>query len=385
VRAAVACVVLLAGCDRVFGLEREGVPLPDARTCFGKSGPNHTGLLELCPETIMPGEYELPQDIDSDDSPPPPCTQIVAQMDLDRTEVCVIAADDIRVTGAPKLHGRRPIVLLARYTITVDSIAVVDAASHRGGLNGAGEAQAICAQVTSGTASTSGGGGGAGAGFHGPGARGGAATLAVGGAMTPAIPLGGVRAGCRAGSGGSGNMGVLGGAGGDGGGALYLIAGERIELGGIINASGESGAGGAKAPAAGGGGGGGGGGGSGGLVGLDAPSVILGPTARLVANGGGGGGGGGGVAAAATAGGHGSDPVVFGGTYPFQGSGGTPGLPGGATGGNGAAATSGATRGGDGASGGGGGGGGGAAGYILIYTEHLEGGGPDTFSPPYGP
>lgn len=385
-RAVVACVVLLAGCDRVFGLQREGIDAPDARLCFGKSGANRTGLLELCPEDVMAGELELPQDIDSDDNPPPPCHFVYTQMDIDKTELCVFAADDIRVVGTPKLHGKRPIVLLARNTITIDATSVLDASTRRNIQRGAGHSQAICAQINNGASSaTLGGGGGAGAGFNGMGAAGGAAASTAGGAATPAIPLGGVRAGGRGGKGGSGGGGVSGAGGGDGGGAVYLIAGDRIEIAGIINVSGEGGGGGQRSTAVSTGAAGAGGGGSGGLIGLDAPTVILGPNARLVANGGGGGGGGAQFTAGATSGTDGMEPVVFGGTYPFRGGGGSGGTPSGGAGGFGNAGPAPATPGTAGAAGAGGGGGGGAAGYILIYTEHLEDGGPMTYSPPHGP
>lgn len=365
-RCLVACVALLCGCDRVFGLERELDAMAPQR-CFGENGPNGNGLVEFCIDGLLEDEYVLPQDVDTDELGMPECTAIVTQMDLDSTEICVIAANNIRVQGAPSLHGGRPLVLVARKVLTVDAGTSIDVASHLNKV-GSGSPQAICAQTNNGAPGTNGGGGGAGGGFNGTGGAGGNGLVALGGAQPPAIALSnGIRAGCRGGRGGNGNSGVQGGQGGQGGGALYLIAGERIEMSGIINASGEGGGGGARAPTNGGGGAGGGGGGTGGLIGLDAPRVVIGANARLAANGGGGGGGGALFGANWMPGGAGKDPIVYQGVFPFKGDGGMAGLPQGAAGGDGSAGL-GTAQNGKTAGGGGAGGGGGAPGYILIYT-----------------
>jgi hypothetical protein len=302
----------------------------------------------------------------------------VQQADADHTEICVIAANSIRVQGAPSLHGKRPVVLIARHALIVDPGTVIDVATHKAGKSGAGAPGATCTAVNGGSNAPAGGGGGAGGAFQGPSARGGNAA-GNGGAAPGAIALGGVRAGCPGGRGGNGTS--SGGLGGTGGGALYLIAGERIEVAGVINASGEGGGGGNK-PTSLGAGGGGGGGGSGGLIGLDAPLVTIGLGAVLVANGGGGGGGGSSFAAGAESGMVGADPLVFGGTFPFKASGGGGGGTSGGTGGDGAAATQPPRNGQDSVAGGGGAGG--AVGYIVVYGETID----DTdavFSPARGP
>ncbi len=367
-------VALLAGCDHVWGLER-GSP-KDANECFGRS--SGKGLIQLCTDKILDDEYILPQDVDTDDVPPV-CSEIVIQQDADRTEICVIAADRIRVQGAPSMHGGRPLVLLARHTVIVDPDTVIDVATHRSGKDGAGAPNAKCVG-SNGSNGTTGGGGGAGGGFNGPGQRGANATGGTGGGGGPptaAIALAAVRAGCPGGKGGTGF--TSGGGGGTGGGALYMIAGDRIEVSGTINASGEGGGAGMK-PTPTGGGGGGGGGGSGGLIGFDAPTVAITTGTVLVANGGGAGGGG--AVPGGAAGSDGSDPAVFGGVFPFKASGGVGGVPMGGTGGDGAAGAMGPTIGQD--STGGAGGGGGAAGYIRIFGGQIDDSNA-VFSPPPGP
>ena len=371
----ISLLALFAGCDQVWGLERGATK--DANECFGRS--SGKGLLTLCTDKILEDEYILPQDVDTDDEPAPPCTEILTQGDTDHTEVCVIAADRIRVQGAPSLHGGRPVVLVARHTLIIEPGTAVDVATHRGAGNreGAGAPRAAC-MVSNGGNGAGGGGGGAGGGFHGPSARGANATNGGGNGGDPvgAIALGGVRAGCAGGKGGTGSS--SGGAGGGGGGALYLIAGDRIEVSGTINASGAGGAGGTKPTTS--GGGGGGGGGSGGLIGFDAPLVNIAVGTVLVANGGGAGGGGG--AAGGLGGIDGKDPVVFGGTFPFGAGGGNGGAPMGGTGGPGAADDNPPGIGQD--SNAGAGGGGGAAGYIVVFGDTID----DTnavYSPPRGP
>ena len=380
-RGLVAIVGLLCGCDRVFGLEREYAP-PDARLCFGKSGPNRDGLLEVCPPMAppLPQDYDLPQDVDTDGLGEPVCTQIIPLLDGDNTEICVLAARNIHLRGAPSLHGGRPLVLVATHVLTVEPGAVVDVASHDN-KKGPGTPNAVCADLHGGASAVTGGGGGAGGGFGGEGPRGGNAASALGGDSNRAFPIGALRPGCAGGRGGNGTTGGTGGPGGDGGGALYLIAGERIEVFGSINASGAGGRGGAKATASG-GGGGGGGGGTGGVIGLDSAVVVLGPSSALVANGGGGGAGGGAIVG--VSGTNGEDPMVYQGVAPFIARGGTAGT-GSGMGGRGGAAMTNPAAGSPGTNGGGGGAGG-AVGVIRIYVPD---GGLDNqgaiISPPHGP
>lgn len=384
-RRALATFALLAGCDRVWGLERslDAFEQADARTCFGKFGENNLGLLEVCLDDVtIPDEYDVPASIDTDDPPAPACTKLIAQSDAPPTMVCVIAAKNMVVQRAVELHGDRPVVLIATETLIVRASGSLDASSRRGGLHGAGADTATCPAPKDGIGQTTAGSGGAGGAFGGAGARGGDTMAGTpGGAQPPAIGLGAIRGGCPGGRGGNGAMAVAGGGGGIPGGAVYLIAGERIEITGSINASGMSGAGGARSPSA--GGAGGGGGGSGGFIGLDAPHVELAANSALVANGGGGGGGGGGQLAMSTAGINGLEPVVIGGTSPFKGNGGGGGAANGGSGGGGSAGTNVPLTGSSGV-GGGGGGGGGGAGQIVIYATKVENLGAHV-TPPSGP
>ncbi len=374
-RSLVVSVALLAGCDTVFGLERED-DLVDARMCIGKAGVDGAGLLEVCIDGPLAERLDVPPDIDTEDLPPV-CTQIVMQEDALRTEVCALIARRIDITSAVVIHGRRPIAFVALDTLTVTSD--LDGSSKRGRVDGpAGNAGGCDVASMDGSPSDTGGGGAAGGTFASKGGHGGATSGGAGGAEEPELPIGILRAGCNGGRGGKGVSTGLGGPGGASGGAIYLIAGNAIRVTGRINASGAAGAGGIRVSS--GGGGGGGGGGSGGLIGLDAPTVMLGAASRLVANGGGGGGGGG-----TTGGGDGGEPNVIGGSPPFGALGGLAGgvfASGGGGGGTSASLAGGS--GGNTTAGGGAGGGGGGVGFVLIYTGQLLDGGAQ-ISPPAGP
>lgn len=382
-RIALAMLLLGAGCDQVWGLERsDASTVADAPTCFGKYGEGGTGLLRVCLEGEVRDMLDLPASINTDDPPNPACTLLVPQTDVAMTEVCVIAAREIRALGGVQLIGRRPVALVATESLTVGESAVLDVASHRSSFAGAHAMVPNCTPNV-GMNGNNGGGGGAGGGFHGDGGRGGDAPgPATGAPGGPAVAVGVIRAGCSGSKGGGGNA-AGGGAGGFGGGALYLIAGQQIDVSGTINASGASGAGGAKSNV--GGGAGGGGGGSGGMIGLDAPVVLLRPGTRLVANGGAGGGGGGNMGANNSAGTNGGEAAVLVGNPPYLAQGGAGGTPGGAGGGDGGAIgpalPGGGTRG---SPMGGAGGGGGAPGFILVYATTVEQSGA-RISPPLGP
>ena len=372
-RALIACVVLLGGCDRVFGLAWDA-SIYDAPTCFGKSGEQGAGLLRVCFTDVVADELTLPASISTDDPPSPACTQIVHQDDLLRTEVCVIAAHHLSVVNGVVLRGKRPVVLIGFEALTVSSY--LDASTHRGAGNMLGPAANDASCVTTandGNDSNTGGSGAAGGSFQTLGGTGGmgstSGTSQAGGVAAAAQPLSYIRGGCRGGKGGSGTGSVAPGPFGSSGGALYLISGDRLEITGAINASGGGGGGGTKSNVNGGSGAGGGGGGSGGLIGLDAPHIVLAATAQLVANGGGGGGGGGGMGAGNTGGQDGREPVVSGGTFPYVGAGGALGLPGGNDGGDGGVYMLAPGKGKN--ASGGGGGGGGSVGYIAIYTTDL--------------
>jgi len=331
------------------GIDTPIVPPVDALACYG------TGIVKVCfasaptqPLTI--GDQTL------DTGVPAMCAITVTG----GNNYCVVVATTISITGTLRATGTKPLVLIGSDTISITGSGSIDAASHRQRPPGTPEtgagADANATTCVAGTAATN-RGGGAGGSFTGIGGTGGAGASANAG--TPGLvappPITTLRGGCP-GQDGQGTTG----SGGHGGGAVYLIAGTRIDIAGNgINAGGEGGGGGAAGPA----GGGGGGGGAGGMIGLDAPMVMLTGSATLIANGGGGAEGGSG--AAAVAGANGSDSITTAaaaGGKGLTGSGGD-----GANGSAGPAAGAGLPGGaGSNAAGmnGGGGGGGGGAGII---------------------
>jgi hypothetical protein len=157
------------------------------------------------------------------------------------------------------------------------------------------------------------------------------------------------------------------GVGGAGGGAVWIASDMGtlvIGPGARINASGAGGARGLGSPAA---DDGGAGGGSGGLIVLQAPAIMLDPSAQIFANGGGGGGG----AEAGKSGHDGSDP-----TGPSSGSAGGQGGSAAGLGGFGYSALAFSLNGADGdpnVHGGGGGGGGGAGAIRVASSTTLNG------------
>jgi hypothetical protein len=212
----------------------------------------------------------------------------VAHMTLTTRDgtIDAIFARNVRITSGAGLRatGTLPFGIIASGSVTLE-----DASQINVGNGGAG-ALAVCSNPP--MAGGSGGGGAAGGGGGGYGAAGGNGSdgnsdgpRTVGGAKSNSIgmPMG-PYGGCPGAAGGAGSA-VGGGSGGLGGGALYIAAAERIDLGttAALTAGGGGGHGGPQS-----GDGGGGGGGSGGMIVLDAPHVI-GPQARVAANGGGGG------------------------------------------------------------------------------------------------
>jgi hypothetical protein len=260
---------------------------------------------------------------------------------------CVAAHTSISITGGVLLAvtGSRPLVLLS--TSTIQMSGVIDIASHRQGNQplGAGAnptASGACETPTD--PSNMGGGGGGSYGLAG--GNGGTGDGGTGGIAKGALVPGALRGGCPGGAGGNAN-----GNGGNGGGAIALIADGSIDIDGIINASGQSGAGGAS------GGSGGGGGGSGGMIVIDARTMITG-TGQIFANGGAGGEG--------SSPGSGGDAGIDSSSPTTAGIGGM-GNAGGGDGGTGSRGGTGGGNGGTGATNNGGGGGGGGAGAIRTY------------------
>jgi hypothetical protein len=276
---------LLAGCQVVFPLEENAV-------CGGHGG---NALFFECATSQRDELQQAGIRTGTDDpSDLADCDEVRAQSDLDRTEVCVIAADRV-VLANTVIAGPRPLVLVAIDELRIIGLVTVTSRTELGaGANFAGCASGLAA---GGGVGDGGGGGGAGGSFRTAGGSGGDADLDLSGGVGASAgvtisPLSFIRGGCPGSRGANAEPSIaLGGSGGRSGGGLYLIAGQQLVVEGTIDASGEGGGGGAHGDTTG-GGGGGGGGGSGGLIGLDAPSIVLEPTARLIANGGGGGGGG---------------------------------------------------------------------------------------------
>lgn len=202
------------------------------------------------------------------------------------------------VTLAPnttlRAIGPHGFAILAMDSITLGANTLIDVSD-----NGAGARTSLCENgPTKGQNDTGGAAGGGGAGFGGAGGKGGDGNsddffgnTSNGGNAGAALPAPlGPRGGCPGAPGGDGNE--VGGAGGRGGGAVWLAAGNQIEIaaGAGVNAGGSGGGGGIRTDSQ--GDAGGGGGGSGGVIWIEAPRVH--GLGTLAANGGGGGEGSGG-------------------------------------------------------------------------------------------
>jgi hypothetical protein len=325
----------------------------DALACLGG------GLATVCLQPLPSQPLVLSGTIDTTTSPD------CAVMMLGGIETCVLAGTTVQVAALTTYTatGTRPLVIVA--TDSVDIAGTLDVASRRGQPAGAGASTAVCAApATTPKNDTGGAGGGAGGSFGDVGGNGGTGDInnnggsagnAPGGTPAAAIKPTLIRAGCPGGAGGNGGGNV--GSPGTGGGAVYLIAGMQISVGGGIVASGGGGGGGGFDES------GGGGGGSGGLVGLDAPSVMVEGT---LASTGGGGGEGSGITAS-------GNPGANGTANASRASGGIGGDSEGGNGGQGSggASTTGSNGGNE--NGGGGGGGGGAG--IIYVRGTLSGGG----------
>lgn len=251
--------MLLAGCDRVWrldpiegtsdaaGTEADADAELDADvdavapvTCFG----NESGLFRPCISSPQ-GDLRLSGDLET--TTDARCSMIAQSTG---TPVCVIAAENIEVTGPLVARGTSPLVLVASGAIQVG--AAIDASSNAG-RRGAG-AQGMCGTAGQGTDAVNGGGGGAGASFAfaGGGAAPGGGDNATAHAPDPVELLVDVRGGCTGYRGGlSTSAGGTAAIGGRGGGAVYLIAGQQIRVLAPINVSGS---GGAAGPVRGGGG-----------------------------------------------------------------------------------------------------------------------------------
>jgi hypothetical protein len=334
-------------------------PPIDAQVCFG------TGIVAVClaHAPTAPFTVNSSTNIVTDDTSA--CTATVSGA----TTYCVIAATTITINSTLRATGTRPLVLIASDSITVSAPSgVIDVGSHRA-LNpsvGAGGTSSLCGiQGTAPNSNNGSSGGGAGGSFASQGGVGGAGggnnggTLGGTGGTAGAIAIPpDLRGGCRGQDGAGGN--TFRGAGGEAGGAVFLIAGNTIEVEGSILATGEGGLPASSNEA------GGGGGGSGGMIGFDAPAIT--GNGLVLANGGGGGGG----ASTGSSGLAGLEPTS---TAAALGGGGGANI--GGVGGNGSAVGSSAADSagnggnnnvGNGALRGGGGGGGGGAGLIKALS-----------------
>jgi len=253
-------------------------PPPDALVCYG------TGIVQVCFANAPTQPLTISNTKTIDTGTDSLCaTNVVSG----GANYCVVVATTITISATLRATGPKPLVLVASDSISVPSGGSIDVGSHR--QRGIGEpetgagADVDTATCVAGTPPTN-TGGGAGGSFTGKGGTGGKGTAANAGtpadvAMPPVMVL---RGGCP-GQDGKATAGSA----GHGGGAVFLIATNKIDIGGNgINAGGEAGGGGALGVD----GGGGGGGGAGGMIGLDAQTVMV--TSSLVANGGGGGEGG---------------------------------------------------------------------------------------------
>ncbi len=334
-------LLLVTGCDRVYGLDPRRDGGIDAAADSGGEVCAGEGLVRVCAFVLEP-QVRLRDTIDTSSDERCQAHRVLGGV----TDACVIVANDIVVQRAVRAIGSRPLILFATGGITVS--APIDVSSDRMGESGAG-ARIDCPSADGGMGPASGGGGGGGGGTYqysgGPGGN--VAAIATGGAARPMSPLSSLAGGCAGGRGGGAGTTT---AAGVGGGAIYLIAGASIQIDatGGIDASGAGGSGGEAQH-------GGGGGGSGGLVGIDAPSIVI--ASNVIAKGGGGGGGG-----DASKGTFGAEAAL---ATPLAG---VPGGSGGGTGGSGGDGSNG-TVGGfpGGAPVAGAGGGGGGAGYVLVY------------------
>lgn len=348
-------LLALAGCTQILGVK--DITLGDAGSGSGTDAANLAcitdptiTLFHPCFVALPTNDATLQGTIDTD-----VCAMGTKQSQgPGMPEVCVIAGKTVMVNAPLRANGSRPLVIAAVTDITVSSM--IDIAGGAS-LPAAGANPLQCSGTTPGGAATNGGGGGGGGAFAAS-SGGGGIGFGTGGTQGngtgAAAKLMFVRGGCSGGAGGDGGAGT-GGTAGTAGGALYLVAGNSVDVssGATIAAAGGGGGGGGMDSAN--GGGGGGGGASGGLIAIEAPT--LGINGVLYANAGGGGGAGS-FSGAGQPGQRGTLSTAAGGAGA------------GATAGNGASGgvdTMAAAVGGNGFSnGGGGGGGGGSIGIVWL-------------------
>jgi hypothetical protein len=244
----------------------------DATACFGQS-------IRICLTETPSKAIVIDNDTTIATSDLSMCAAITIGGDY-----CVLAGTDITVNTKLRATGSRPLILIASGSITTTApYGLIDVGSHRVRAQGTPETGAGADSPSCDPGflpqDDGGGAGGSFSGMGGIGGRGNGGNSGTPGNAVVDSEL--LRGGCAGQDGRA--LGGAGGLGGHGGGAVYLIAGVRIDVRGGINAAGESGSRGIANGA------GGGGGGSGGMIGFDAPSIAC--NSLLLASGGGGGGG----------------------------------------------------------------------------------------------
>jgi hypothetical protein len=287
------------------------------------------------------------------------CTPYTATPAVD---ACVIAGQTISLPSGNivTVTGTKRLILIAADSLTITG--TLDASSRRGLPGGPAADTGPCAVGAIAPTTNMQGGGGWGGTFGSGGGNGGTTPSGgIGGSAGAPQSITALAGGCPGGNGAPNGVNVGAGGGGHGGGAVMLLAGQTLQIDGVVNASGGGGSGGKSA-------GGGGGGGAGGMIVLESPSVKV--PGQCFANGGGAGEGG---AASNRDGAVGRES-----TGPDKvGTGGRAGSIGG-DGGDGAFAATGATSGGNGGARaqppdtGGGGGGAGGAGIIKVVAGSQE-------------
>lgn len=321
----VGCVIALAGCRQIFGLDSPAIVsdaadsdsmFEDAPTCptcaFGCGA-----TPPACARLVPAGGGALPTDLDPD-------AQLVAvtfgatTIDTStgeivgvrlagsgiesgirytiRNNIAVFVFASLTIDGPVTITGRSPVVLVSLSGIVVDDAIFANggcSASTGGPGGGRGGAPGIAATGpggggagTGGADDSSGGGGGGHGALGGVGGKSDSTTNTPGGAAFGDLEVTTLQGG--GGGGGGGGAGSGGGGGGGGGGGVQLVANGTISVRAAINAGGCGGQGGPPTESA-------GGGGAGGTILLEASVVELSATAVLAVNGGGGGGSDGGA------------------------------------------------------------------------------------------
>lgn len=255
-----------------------------AQTCLGAEH------WSACFVAIPSGDLVVPTQIDTspssaDCAPAPP-----EWLGAGQPDTCFVIGEHVIISSPVVAGGTRPLAVFASGSIEIQTGAGLSVASMtRSGVRGPGSPSDSCktAQQAPNTSTNGIGGGGAGGSFVYFGGPGGVADM---GAAQNGIPAAGdsvgplkLRAGCDGQRGADGTSPTA--APGAGGGAVYLAAGETINIAGYVNASGGGGnTAGLHS--------GGSGGGTGGMIVMYAPAIVA-SGAFIVAGGGGGAGGGG--------------------------------------------------------------------------------------------